>query len=153
MLFLLFEVGDARYALEARLVAEVLPLVAITPIPEAPAAVAGIFNYHGAPVPVIDVSCLTFGRPAPHRLSTRIVLVHYPGAQGESHLLGLVAEKATRTIRRDASEFVHSGVTPAGAPYAGPVAPDGGRLLQRIDPHTLLPAAIRDLLFRTVKMA
>ena len=33
-------------------IAEVLPLVDITAIPQAPAGVAGLFNYRGTPVPV-----------------------------------------------------------------------------------------------------
>jgi chemotaxis-related protein WspB len=91
MLFLLFQLGDDRYALDTGRVAEVLPLVAITPIPKAPTGVAGLFNYHGAPVPAIDLSQLTMGRPARNRMNTRIVLVHYPDGRGKTHLLGLIA--------------------------------------------------------------
>ncbi len=94
MLFLVFELARDRYALDVSQVAEVLPLVAIKQIPQAPPAVAGILNYRGAPVPVIDVSQLTLGRPAERRLSTRIVLVHYPDADGQTRLLGLIAERA-----------------------------------------------------------
>ena len=52
MLFLLFQIGQHRYALDSRRVAEVLPLVDIKEIPHAPAGVAGVFNYRGVPVPV-----------------------------------------------------------------------------------------------------
>ncbi len=153
MLFLLFEVGAARYVLEAQLVVEVLPLVAVTPISEAPPAVAGVVNYHGAPVPVVDVSRLTCGRAAEPRLSTRIILVRYPDDRGHDRVLGLVAERATQTIRRDERDFVPSGVTLPGAPYIGPVCTDAGRLLQRIEPRRILPPAIRDLLFQTAELA
>lgn len=148
MLFLLLEVGRDRYALDARQVAEVLPLVSITRLPQAPPSVAGILNYRGAPVPVIDVSQLTLGRPAERRLSTRIVLVHYPDAAGVRRLLGLIAERATHTLRREETDFVASGVTSGGAPYLGPVATDARGLLQRLDARTLLPASVRDMLFR-----
>jgi chemotaxis-related protein WspB len=152
MLFLLFELGHARYALDVRQVAEVVPLLAITPIPQAPAAVAGILNFRGAPVPVIDVSQLTLGRPAARRLSTRIVLVHYPcGDDGATHLLGLIVEKATQTERHAPSDFVASGITSADAPYLGPVATDARGLLQWIDVQTLLPPAVRDVLFNQSK--
>src|SRR3982074_2397318 len=99
MLFLLFELGRDRYALDVLQIAEVLPLVDITRLLQAPPAVAGIFNYRGAPVPGIDVSHLTLGRPAERRLSTRIVLVHYHDADGQTRLLGLIAERATQTVR------------------------------------------------------
>src|SRR3954468_8454666 len=107
MLFLLFELGPDRYALDAREVAEVLPLVTIKHIPQAPAAVVGIFNYRGTPVPVVDVSQLALGRPAERRLSTRIVLVHHED-DGERRLLGLIVERVTQTVRREESDFVPS---------------------------------------------
>ena len=148
MLFLVFELARDRYALDVSQVAEVLPLVAIKEIPQTPPAVAGILNYRGAPVPVIDVSQLTLGRPAERRLSTRIVLVHYPDAAGQTRLIGLIAERANQTVRREAADFVVSGVTCEGAPYLGPVAADSRGLLQWLDARTLLPASVRDALFR-----
>ena len=151
MLFLLFELGTDRYALDARQIAEVLPLVAITQFPQMPPAVSGVFNYRGAPVPVIDVSQLTLGRPAERRLSTRIVLVHYPDGADGTRLLGLIAERATQTERRERADFVPSGVTSVGAPYLGPVAADARGLLQWIDVQTLLPPAVRDALFNQPK--
>ena len=76
-LFLVFRIGNERYALQAIEVAEVLPRLPLKPIPQAPHWVAGVFAYRGAVVPVIDLSALTFGRPAQARTSTRLVLVHY----------------------------------------------------------------------------
>ena len=151
MLFLLFELGHERYALDVRQVAEVLPLLTIKPIPQTPAAVAGVMNFRGVPVPVIDVSQLTLGRPSQRRLSTRIVLVHYPDAEGGTRLLGLIAERATETLRREPADFLPSGVTSEGAPYLGPVTPDAGGLLQWIDVTTLPPPAVRDVLFNPPK--
>jgi chemotaxis-related protein WspB len=151
MLFLLFELGHDRYVLDAREVAEILPLVGIKQLPQAPPSVAGIVNYRGAPVPIIDVSQLTLGQPAQRRLSTRIVLVRYPDALGEMRLLGLIAERATRMVRREETDFVECGVTNQGTPYLGAVAPDARGLLQRIDARTLLPAPVRDMLFRQPK--
>jgi chemotaxis-related protein WspB len=148
MLFLVFELARDRYVLDVSQVAEVLPLVGIKQIPQAPPGVAGILNYRGAPVPVIDVSQLTLGRPAERRLSTRIVLVHYPDADGQTRLLGLIAERATQTVRHEEKDFVASGVTSDGASYLGPVAADARGLLQWIDVGTLLPTSVRDVLFK-----
>jgi chemotaxis-related protein WspB len=148
MLFLVFELGKDRYALDVRQIAEVLPLVAFKQVPRAPQAMNGLFNYRGAPVPVIDLSQLTLGRPSANRLSTRLVLVHYPDHTGQTHLLGLVAERATQTARHEASDFVASGVTNTGAPYLGPVVSDARGLLQWIDVRTLLPPSFRDMLFK-----
>jgi chemotaxis-related protein WspB len=148
VLFLLFELGQDRYALDVRQVAEVLPLVDLKQVPQAPPSVAGILNYRGEPVPVIDVSQLMLGRRAQRRLSTRVVLVQYPDADGQPRLLGLIAERATQTVRREETDFVASGVTNERASYLGPVAPDTRGLLQRLDVRTLLPTSVRDMLFQ-----
>jgi chemotaxis-related protein WspB len=147
MLFLLFQLGQDRYLLDTGRVAEVLPLVDITQIPQAPPGVAGLFNYRGVPVPVVDLSQLALGRPARSRLNTRIVLVHYPDASGGTRLLGLIAERVTETVRRDEADFVASGVTGDRAPYLGPVATDARGLLQWVAVESLLPASVRDVLF------
>jgi chemotaxis-related protein WspB len=148
MLFLVFELGNDRYALDVRQIAAVLPLVGIKLVPRAPQAMNGLFNYRGAPVPVLDLSQLTLGRPSKRRLSTRMMLVHYPDDTGQTHLLGLIAERVTETARHEASEFVPSGITNSGAPYLGPVVTDARGLLQWIDVRTLLPPAFRDMLFK-----
>lgn len=148
MLFILFHIGPDRYALEARAVAEVLPLVALKHIPQAPPGVAGLFDYRGAPVPVIDLSAMIVGRAAQPRLSTRILLVHYTAPGGTRHLLGLIAEKATETVSRDPSAFVAPGVNSAATPYLGPVSPDTHGFIQRVEIDQLLPDAMRALLFQ-----
>ncbi len=145
MLFLLFQLGEVRYALDARQIAAVLPLVGVVQIPQSPPAVAGILDYRGAPVPVIDLSQVLLGRPALRRLHTRIVLVHFPDDSGAMHLLGLIAERATEALRREPTEFTASGVS---APHLGPVATDERGLAQRIEVNQLLPASLRDLLFQ-----
>jgi chemotaxis-related protein WspB len=153
MLFLLFQLGADRYALDARHVIEVLPLVGIKQIPLAPPGVAGLFDCRGTPVPVLDLSQLTLGRPARQRMSTRIVIVRYRDAAGGEHMLGLIAEKATETFRREPSDFVDSGVTNEHAPYLGPVTRDTRGIVQRIDVPSLLPASVRDMLFRPMVTA
>ena len=150
MLFLLFQLGRDCYALEASHVIEVLPLVQVKKIPRAPAGVAGVFTYRGAPVPVLDLSELALGRPARARLSTRLLLVNYPDATGAKRRLGLIAEKATETMRRAPEDFVASGVKSDGAPYLGPVVNDARGLIQWIAVEKLLPASVREVLFKSV---
>ncbi len=133
MLFLLFQLGADRYALDIRQIAEVLPVVQITPIPNLPAAVAGVFNYRGVPLPVIDLSQLILRRPALNRYTTRLIIVHYPDASGAARLLGLVAERATETVRRDPADFVTAGGGGPAAPNAGPFAIDSAGFIQRAD--------------------
>lgn len=148
VLFLQFQLGRDRYALDARQVAKVLPLISLKQIPAAPAWVAGAFVYQGAPVPVIDLNQLALGRPANRRLGTRIALVHYPQPGAGSHLLGIIVEQATRTLRRASSDFTDCGIANDGAPYLGPVAQDANGLVQSIRVQDLLPAPVQALLFR-----
>jgi hypothetical protein len=74
MLFLLCQIGDGRYSIDAKRVLEVLPFLNLMPVPQALPGLAGLFTYRGKPVPVVDLSCLLLGRPAQARLSTRLVL-------------------------------------------------------------------------------
>jgi len=149
VLFLVFQLGTDRYALDAGQVVEVLPVMELKSIPRAPAGVAGVLDYRGEPVPVIDMSQLALGRPAERRMSTRLLIVRYPTAGGEPRALGLIAEQATDTLQRDPADFVDPGITSHGASYLGPVITDARGMVQRVDVAKLLPASVRDALFRT----
>jgi chemotaxis-related protein WspB len=147
VLFLLFQLGNDRYALQASRVVEVMPFVNLSRIPNAPRGVSGMFNYRGKPVPAIDLCELTQGKPAENRLSTRIILVNYPDEQGRTHLLGLIAARVTATIRRASSDFVDPGFKLGNAPYLGPVMMDSEGCVQWVYEQRLLTDPVRDLLF------
>ena len=147
MLFLLFQLGNDRYALEASRVVEVVPLLDLKQLPLAPKGVAGIFNYRGRPVPAVDLGAMTLGRPASAHFSTRIIIVNHPDDSGTNHLLGLIAEHATELVRKDAKEFVDPGFKLGAAPYLGPLLTDATGTIQCIYEHRLLPEPVRRLLF------
>jgi len=142
MLFLTFRIGDECYALDTALISEVLPLLRITRVQQAPAGIAGLVMYRGRSVPVVDLSELMLGEPARSYISTRLILVRH----GE-HLLGLIAEQATETLRRDSGSFADSGVTSKAAPYLGPVTQHGDRLIRRFEVQKL-PATFSGALYR-----
>ncbi|MDD5349957.1 MAG: chemotaxis protein CheW [Chthoniobacteraceae bacterium] len=146
MVYLLFQIGADRYALEASGTVAVEPCVRLKHIPGAAAGVAGVFDYHGTPVPVVDLSAMALGRPARASLSTRLVIVRYGGEQ----LLGLLAEKAVDTARYRDADFHDPGVT--GAPYLGPVATDArGGIVQRVELERLLTPEVRAVLWRQAR--
>lgn len=145
MLFVLFHLGTDGYLIEAAGVDVVLPLVDLKHVPQAPAGVAGVLNRGGSAIPVIDLSLLATGRSAVARMNTRILLVRFDAVRGPARPLGLLVERVLGTVRRDAAEFVPAGV--AAEPWLGPVVPDNGRLLQRLDLQKLLPASLQDRLF------
>jgi chemotaxis-related protein WspB len=148
MLFILFQIGRDRYALSARSIIEVLPLMNLKRVPCAPVGVAGVFNYRGTPVPVVDLNEMMLGEPAARRLSTRIILVIYPLDALHPRALGLIAEHATNMIQRSLQDFIETGVESDSARYLGRVTNDTGGLIQWIEVERLLTPEVRDVLFR-----
>jgi chemotaxis-related protein WspB len=160
MLFLLFQLANDLYALDTREIVEVLPLVNVKEIPQAPRAVCGLFDYHGATVPLVDLSELAHGTPSRRMMSTRIALLRYPGRSGGEQLrlqypgtssgeqlLGLIVERARATLRRSEEDFSESDV--AGASFLGRVTREGDAIIQRISVEHLLPPVIREQLFQS----
>lgn len=147
MLFLLFQLGADRYALDAARVEAVLPLLELKKIPHAPRGVAGIFNYRGSPVPAVDLSDLLLGQPAAERLTTRILLVYHEDAAGKKQLLGLIAEHATQVVRKEAADLKTPGLRLGAPPFLGPVLLDGCGMVQLVRTDRLLTNDVRDRLF------
>ena len=141
-LFLVFYIGNERYALAATDVVEVLPRLPLKPIAHAPSWVAGVFAHRDRMIPVIDISAMTFGTEAVARTSTRLVLVKYRG-----QLLGLLLEQASDTLRCDPADFQPYGIDNCDAPYLGPVRQDEAGLLQWLSIDDLLSPAVYALLF------
>ncbi len=102
MLILPFSIGDESYALDARQVVEVAPLVDLRPVPFGPEHLAGLCNYRGSAVLVFDLSKLLLGRSSARRLSTRILFVRITDGQGKERILGLLAEGVTEAVRTQA---------------------------------------------------
>jgi chemotaxis-related protein WspB len=147
MLYLVFQMGSDRYAIDAAQVVEVLPVVTIKQVPQAVSGIAGVFDYHGAPVPLIDLAELALGQRSRRWMSTRIILVTYRVDPGRTHLLGLLAEQATETLRRTEEDFDDAGVTASNAPYLGTVTTNAASIVQRIEIQNLLSEGIRHQLF------
>lgn len=149
MLLLRFQAGKECYGLDVSRVIEVVPMVVLRPLPHADPAVAGIFNYRGTMAPIIDLTTLLAGVASRPLFSTRVILVHYPGLDGEDHILGLLAERVTETVFCAEEDFQTTGVSIDAAPYIGDLLShaDGGTI-QRIDVKQLLPPTLMEALFR-----
>jgi chemotaxis-related protein WspB len=147
MLFLLFQLGADRYALDASRVVEVLPLLELKPMPHAPRGVVGMFNWRGEPVIAVDLGLLLRGIPASDRLTTRMILISYADAAGRERRVGLIAENVTRTLRRDREEFAETGMRLGATPYLGPVLLDEHGVVQWVQEDKLLPNEVRGAVF------
>jgi chemotaxis-related protein WspB len=147
MLFLLFHIGQERYAVEAKSVVEVTPLLELKQVPQAPPGLAGLMNYRGRPVPTIDLSQFALGKPAEEKLSTRIIIVNCRDESGESRLLGLIAEQTTEILRKNREDFSSAGLGSGVRPFHGPVlmSPEGP--IQLIEEENFLCNSMRKLAF------
>lgn len=84
-----FEVAGHRYALPVTRVHEIAPRAALTPLPGAPAALAGVLRLRGGLLPIVDLR-VRLGRPAvAPRISHRIV-VALVGRSGVGFLVDAV---------------------------------------------------------------
>jgi chemotaxis-related protein WspB len=147
MKLLIFHIGADRYGLRLRDVVRVVPQLELKQVPLAPDAVAGLMDFHGHSVPVIDL-CRASGLPyGADYFDTRIVVVDYRAAADDgSHLLGLRAERVLGVQEVDETQLAGSGVQ--AAPFLGQVASDPRGMLQLVDVEQLLPPSLRAMLFQ-----
>ncbi len=138
MLMLLFHVGNDRYALACSQVVEVIPLIELRKLHHAPEYVAGLFNYRGSIVPVLDLCNLIQGSCCRHCLSTRIILVNYQNRNQNSRLMGLMAERVTDTVKVPESQFIEPGIHLDHAAYLGKIIMDEEGTIQRLRLEYLL---------------
>jgi chemotaxis signal transduction protein len=76
--FLVFRVGQNLFAAPIRNVEEVVELPALVPLPDAARTIAGLCNYHGRMVAVIDVAELTSGVRAELSAGSVLVICEVP---------------------------------------------------------------------------
>ena len=151
MLMVLFQLNNDRYAVDARYVIEIVPLVIFKSVPHAPEFVAGLFSYHGAMVPVLDLCRLMAQRECRPLLSSRIILLDYGRLAGDSvgagkRILGLLAERVTEVCEKTGA-VVASPVDVKAAPYLGDIFYHHDAINQCLKPAALLPEALRETLF------
>ncbi len=144
MLVLLFYLGDTMYTMKCDRVREVAPIVTLKEVPHSPDYVAGLFNYRGVIVPVIDLRQLIQGIPCKMRMSTRVILVDYVKEDNTPYILGLMAERVTETARRDESAFITPGLQMKEAPYLGGLMMEEKEMIQYVD-LDLLPESFQFL--------
>ncbi len=142
-LMLLLKAGDETYAMEATRVIAVVPMVETRPLPHAPSHVAGVINYHGTLVPLIDLSQWLWGQACRRRMSTRIILVRRDSADGVSQVHGLQAERVTETIRVQEEDFIPGDVSLAETPFVRGAIMHGGRIIACLQLDRLLSESMR----------
>lgn len=90
---LTFQLGGQVYGLPITDVAQIIEMVTLTHLPQAPAAIQGVINLHGKIVPVLDLR-LHFGiPPQPYQLHTPIILADLKG-----QILGLIVDSVEEVL-------------------------------------------------------
>jgi chemotaxis-related protein WspB len=144
MLVLIFYLGDTMYTMKCDRVREVAPMVKLKQVPHTPNYFAGLFNYRGVVVPVIDLRQLIQGQSCEMRLSTRIILVDYLKEDKTPAIIGLMAERVTDAVRKSQDAFVAPGLNVQDAPYLGGFIMEGNEMIQYLD-LDLLPGTFQFL--------
>ncbi len=135
MLMLVCYAGNDRYAIESSRVIEVIPRVVLRKVYHLPAYVAGLFNYRGEIVAVIDMCQLIQGIPSNAHLSTRIIMLGNTKQDGTKQYLGLMAERVTETINQPAEDLVDKNTNKETAYIGGMFMDDRGMIQYiRLDP-------------------
>ena len=142
MLLLLFDTREGRYAMSTENIVEIVPLVTLKRIPKSPDYVAGLINYRGNPIPVIDLCALTEGTECEPKFSTRIILLNYPFNNNTSSVLGLMAERVTETVKTKTQNLQHTRVLLEEDIASNDIKSSHEEIIQRFDLKRMVPEKI-----------
>jgi len=144
---LFFQANSQRYALDAKLVVEVVHRVKLDSLPGLPNYFVGIFLHRAALTPVLDMNMLLGGTPCADAYATRIIVINYTAFNGHSRPLGLLAENVTVADHLDDKKISSTGVVNEQAPYLESAYASTDGILPIINAMDILPPHVRELLF------
>lgn len=135
--YLTLESGGATFALPLEYVVEVLRAVQVTPLPGAPAGVAGVVNVRGEPLAVVDLRVRPGAEPAPMRATEHLVRVQLPARQ-----VLVRADHAGDLVNLDGRSIAETNAVVAeGAGSVAGIARLADGVLLILDPGKFLSAA------------
>jgi chemotaxis signal transduction protein len=141
MLYLIFKAGEKQYALETTRVLRVVPCVKLRPAANAPACIAGLLNFHGRPVAVVDLGKLINQTPCQRLLGTRIIITEQARPKNEQLLLGLLAEDIATIMEKDNADLTENARGTPGTKYLGKMFRDNERLVQIVKAEEIAATA------------
>ncbi len=130
VLHVVFKVDGAEYALPAADVLQMESYTGATPVPGAPAHVAGLVQVRGRVIPVVDAR-MRFGLPPGQRsLDTRVVV-----GQLGNRVVGLLVDSAREVLKLDPAQVKPPPplVVEGARGFVKAVAQVGPRLVMLID--------------------
>jgi len=126
---LTFRLADQYYALPIENVIEVAAMMRVSTLSNAPAAILGLINRHGAAVPILDLR-IAFNLIATGLDESTLFIV----AQGSNYHVGLIVDEILQVKYVDASAVkVAQGL----GRYTTHIISDGEQLYQQVQLQTL----------------
>lgn len=151
MLLLLFHIGENLYAIDTSEVIEIVPMVILRSVQGAPESIAGVFNYHGAIVPVVDLCRILRAVSCPIRYSTRLIMIRNEINLDQKFYLnqrqcqlGLIAERVTETLNIS-DDAVKKAERASYSPYLGELFLTQKGMVQKLNLKHLVPDALAAL--------
>jgi chemotaxis-related protein WspB len=150
-----WKTAGERYAIESRVVVEVIPVVEPRRVTQAPDWLSGMINYRGDLTPVLDLRSMLGLGPTERRRGSRILIVQVPAAEGGAMTrVGLLAETVEGAGHHDfAGDGAIHGLSGADAPHLGPTALTDGITVQLIRVESLLRDEHHAVLFEEASAA
>ena len=131
-----FNAAGTRFAIDARVVEAVHPLVRARPVTGGPPWLAGAIDVHGELVPMVDAAALLVGGGAVSRtVGARVLLIDTGIGEGTRARFALAVDRVAEATELDLDAAWASGAL--GAPWLGAVIPFGADAVQRFEPAAL----------------
>ena len=146
--YLIFQLQELRYGIEAELVQEVFPLPELTPLADAPADIIGMLNLRGKIVPVMHLAC-RLGQSQPMcKVKDAVIILDWQGIQ-----VGIVVDQVQDVLTFDASAIdpsVNYG-RPQDSPYIKGVTKELEVPIVLLNPDSLIrePDQVASLVWET----
>ncbi|MCQ3931894.1 MAG: hypothetical protein DPW16_15690 [Chloroflexi bacterium] len=116
-----FEMGEQQFGLPIEVVSEIIPLIAVSPIPDMPSDWLGVANVRGQVTPVIDYRARVGRAKDLPSLSAPLIVIRQ-GRQQVALLVEQIKQIVTLNVEQlDTTGIIHEG-----------------RLLMWVDPKTIL---------------
>lgn len=136
MLIVLLEIADKKFALEISNILEIIPLVKINSLSHLPKFLAGVINYRGNIIPVVDLSYLINGVYSKKLFSSRIIILE---GDKENMIYGVLAEKVTETLSFKEDSLKITNIQRIDAPFLDNILIGNEDIIQKINFRQLLP--------------
>jgi len=131
---LTFRLDNQEYALDIANVAQVVRMVAITPVPKAPEVVEGVINLRGKVIPVINLRKRCGLPTRPYGLNDHLLIARMDG-----RVMGLIVDVVSEMLTVPMSDLDSSAeIGSQQMEYLTAVGRLGDRLLLVLDPGMIL---------------